>query len=597
MISSRSHGRSPVSDAPSELGGYRLVELLGRGGMGEVWRAERLGPGGIRRRAAVKRMLPHLRNDPVLRERFVTEARINARLEHPNIVQVLDFGDQPEPFLVLEYVEGISAAELLKQCARTGVRLPAVAAAFIAAEIASGLDYAHRKRDEQGRPLGIVHRDVSPHNVLISTDGAVKLTDFGVARAVDNRIRTQHGASIGKLVYMAPEQALGEPVDARSDVFALGVVLWEMLTLSPLLPRDAPAAALEMLQQCAFKPPSQVDPRLPAVLDDIVMPALARDPAARYQSAGAFAQAIRSFIHSVSPGFDSHELVRILGGLLPSVPFQTAAFPMPSPTPSLRNETPGQREAGNSQQGDVGAAPSLGQPNNIAPEPVQRKSPQEMVTPPPELPMNRGLPWGAFVIWGAVMLVGAMATGGLVLWKRVRNNGASHVVQSPVRVEVPSPPAGFSHPIGTVVPVTSVGAASAELPLHASTGPDAATIASVPVQSVSKRRSGSNRRALPADIADAGANHETAIDVLQREIASLRELVGACLGANTRSGCRVRVSVVYDGPRRAVDDVRTEASGLTVGPSEAQCVLATLRNAVHVSGIDGKVTVYHQYQY
>ncbi len=349
-------GPQPVppvaSDAPAELGGYRLVELLGKGGMGEVWRAERSSASGIRRRAAVKRILSNYRNDHEVRERFVAEARTNARLEHPNVVQVLDFGDRPEPFLVLEYVEGITAADILRELANQGVKLPAAAAAFIIAEAATGLDHAHHRTDDDGAPLGIVHRDVSPQNILISTDGAVKVSDFGVARAVDNSFRTREGVSVGKLAYMAPEQARGAAVDARADVFSLGVTFWELLTISPLLPRNDPAAALRALTRCEFKMPSAVDPRIPTSLDDLVRPALSLDPAARFQTAGAFAQALRTFVHSVAPGFDGAQLKKILDKLVPAmtarvprrqtpavlpaanVAIPAAAAPRPAPAPS-----------------------------------------------------------------------------------------------------------------------------------------------------------------------------------------------------------------------------------------------------------------------
>ncbi len=334
----------PPAATPIELGGYRLVELLGRGGMGEVWRAEREGPGGIRRRAAVKRILPSMQTNTTLLERFIAEARINARLESPNIVQVLDFGDKPEPYLVLEFVEGISAAELLRELAQNRKRLPVVAAAFIAAEVASGLDHAHRKRDDDGQPLNIVHRDVSPQNILISLDGAVKISDFGVARSADNQFRTQHGVQIGKIGYMPPEQMQGGAIDARSDVFSLGVALWELLTVQPMLPRDDARAALDVLFTRGIQTPSQVEPKVPASVDAVLMPALAIDPAQRYASAGAFAQALRSFVHSLAPGFDSNELIRILAKLMPHVrfhvptttlnPAQSTSAPGPGPGPS-----------------------------------------------------------------------------------------------------------------------------------------------------------------------------------------------------------------------------------------------------------------------
>ncbi len=313
------------------LGGYRLVELLGRGGMGEVWRAEREGPQGYRKRAAVKRILARFQSDPTLRARFVAEARITARLEHPNIVQVLDFGESPEPYLALEFIEGTTVARVLKACAETGQRIPPAAVLFMLAEAAKGLDYAHRKRDENGQALGIVHRDVSPQNLLISVDGAVKVSDFGIARAADNAVRTAAGMPVGKLSYMAPEQAQGLPVDHRADVFSLGVVLWETLLVRPLLPRNDPTTALQMLMTGAFEPPSRIDPRLSPVIDQIVMSALAVNPAQRIPSAGDLSAHLQTFVHAISPGFDSAELVRVLATLMPAVQWHsTGGAPRPA---------------------------------------------------------------------------------------------------------------------------------------------------------------------------------------------------------------------------------------------------------------------------
>lgn len=302
------------------LGGYTLIECIGRGGMGEVWRAEHTGAGGVRRRAAVKRILPQFQNDPVLRERFIAEARITSRLEHPNIVQVLHFDDRPEPYLVLEYIDGLSVAELLRRGVAGTGKLTLASALYIVAEAADALDYAHRRTDDAHRPLGIVHRDVSPPNILVSLDGAVKVNDFGVARAVDNIVRTQAGLAVGKLVYMAPEQALGSVVDARADVFALGIVLWELLTLRPLLPRNGSAASmLENLQRLRVTPPSTLVPSIPHAVDDLVREALEHDPAARTASAGRLGKALRMVLHSVAPGFDRRDLANSVRDAAPDL--------------------------------------------------------------------------------------------------------------------------------------------------------------------------------------------------------------------------------------------------------------------------------------
>ncbi len=342
--------QGPDGAPPATLGGYRLIELLGRGGMGEVWRAEREGPQGYRRRAAVKRILARFQSDPTLRARFVAEARINARLEHPNIVQVLEYGEAPEPFLALEFVEGTTVARVLKACAESGQRIPPAAVLFMLAEAAKGLDYAHRKRDESGAPLAIVHRDVSPQNLLVSVDGAVKVSDFGIARAADNSLRTAAGVQVGKLSYMAPEQAQGMAVDHRADVFSLGVVLWETLLVRPLLPRNDPNTALQMLMTGAFEPPSRVDPRLSPVIDQVVMSALAVNPAQRTPSAGDLAAQLQTFVHAISPGFDAAELVRVLATLMPAVawhhpggtprPTSLQWAPGGAPAPSFATEEP-----------------------------------------------------------------------------------------------------------------------------------------------------------------------------------------------------------------------------------------------------------------
>jgi serine/threonine protein kinase len=303
---------------PSMLGEYALIELIGRGGMGEVWRAERAANAGVRRRAAVKRILPQFQRDPVLRERFLAEARTTARLEHPNIVQVLDFGDVPEPYLVLEYVEGISVGDLLKHASLGHCALPVAAALFIVAEAADALDYAHRRTDDAQRPLGIVHRDVSPPNILLSFDGAVKVNDFGVARAADNIVRTQAGLSVGKIVYSSPEQARGEAVDRRADVFSLGIVLWELLTLRPLVPRNQPPAmVLEALRTCDFPPASRVQPGVAPEIDAIVRDALAATPANRTANAGRLSKALRVALSTIAPGFDQRELARIVRAASP----------------------------------------------------------------------------------------------------------------------------------------------------------------------------------------------------------------------------------------------------------------------------------------
>ena len=191
-----------IPGEPERLGNYVLLERLGAGGMAVVYRGERHGEAGFKKMVALKRILPQYRRDASLLERFAAEARTNARLDHPNLVQVLDFGIDPEPYLVLEFIDGVSLSQVMQRLLEKKEKLELAAALFIVSEAALGLDHAHRKRDEAGTPLGIVHRDVSPQNVLLSNEGAVKVSDFGLVKAADNVLKTASGVSIGKISYI-----------------------------------------------------------------------------------------------------------------------------------------------------------------------------------------------------------------------------------------------------------------------------------------------------------------------------------------------------------------------------------------------------------
>lgn len=326
---------------PLRLGEYSLLEKLGQGGMAQVYRGERVGEAGFKKKVAIKRMLPAYRRDPSLLERFAAEARTNARLDHPNLVHVLDFGIDPEPYLVMEFVEGVTLATLLQRLVDQRQQLEIAAACFIGAEAAQGLDHAHRKRDDDGNPLGIVHRDVSPQNVLLSNEGAVKVSDFGLVKAADNVVQTGSGVPIGKMSYMAPEQADHTPVDARADVFSLGIVVWEMLTMRTLMPPNDPARSSHMLQLCEFQPPSVFNPKVPPQLDQIVMRCLTKEPEQRTPSAQALSMQLREVLHEQAPGYGRDQLARLLTWAFPErgwtidEPHETAAQPSPAERMSM----------------------------------------------------------------------------------------------------------------------------------------------------------------------------------------------------------------------------------------------------------------------
>ncbi|MFN9808987.1 MAG: protein kinase domain-containing protein [Deltaproteobacteria bacterium] len=328
------------------FGAYTLHEKLGQGGMAVVYRGERVGEAGFRKRVAIKRILPQYRRDASLLERFAAEARTNARLDHPNLVQVLDFGIDPEPYLALELVEGVSLSQVMQRLLARGEKLDFSAMLFIAAEVANGLDHAHRKRGDDGTPLGIVHRDISPQNVLLSNEGAVKVSDFGLVKAADNVLKTASGITIGKLSYMAPEQADGRDIDARADLFALGVTMWEMLTLRSLIPPDDPARATQLLQSGGFESPSRYRAEVPEHLDRVVMQCLAIDREVRMPSAQQLGAALREMLHERAAGYDRHQLARLLAWLFPErgwampEPDRPAAQPSPEERASMVPVTP-----------------------------------------------------------------------------------------------------------------------------------------------------------------------------------------------------------------------------------------------------------------
>ena len=227
------------SDGTSDLGhvgDYVLLDRIGAGGMAEVFRARRSGPDGFQKIVVVKTILPAYATNESFVEMLVKEAKVSAALHHSNIVQVYDLGTEDgRPFIAMEFVDGLDLLQLLKECARKGVRLPVELVLYIIAEVAKGLDYAHHARNDEGQLLNIIHRDISPSNVLLSREGEVKITDFGVARfSVERGPVTRAGVLKGKMGYMSPEQVKGGLFDGRSDLFALGVVLFESLTLKRL---------------------------------------------------------------------------------------------------------------------------------------------------------------------------------------------------------------------------------------------------------------------------------------------------------------------------------------------------------------------------
>jgi hypothetical protein len=287
---------------PIPFGKYVLVERLAQGGMAEVFRALFSGAAGFEKQVALKRILPVFDGAQDFVTMFVDEARIASSLTHVNIVQVFDFGQEDGSYyLAMELIDGVDLGRLREATLRRGLRFPVAVAAFIVAEAARGLAYAHDKRGPDGAPLGIVHRDVSPQNVLVSYSGEVKIVDFGIAKAAGKLHKTDAGAVMGKIRYMSPEQIAGEPLDGRSDLFALGVISWELLAGAPLWPGDNPGALADQVRNLRIEPPSRRQRDVPAELDRVVMRALERGRDARPARAADFARELSSWLAQSAP--------------------------------------------------------------------------------------------------------------------------------------------------------------------------------------------------------------------------------------------------------------------------------------------------------
>ncbi|WP_437688864.1 protein kinase domain-containing protein [Sorangium sp. So ce176] len=287
---SERHAAGPMSAAsrrPTTLGRYRLLKKIGMGGMAEIWVASVAGISGVRKICVVKQILPHLADSPEFVRMFLDEARIAATLDHPNLVQMYDIEEvDGVPVIAMEYLHGEDLRTIKKALRTANRRMPVEHAITIAAGVAAGLHYAHEKVGFDGKPLDIVHRDVSPHNVFVTYDGAVKILDFGIAKAANRVNETRDGALKGKVPYMSPEQCTSEKLDRRSDIYSVGIVLYEMSTGSRLFRRGATEFELmRAIVEDPVMPPSQVSTDYPPELERIVLRCLERDREKRYATA------------------------------------------------------------------------------------------------------------------------------------------------------------------------------------------------------------------------------------------------------------------------------------------------------------------------
>jgi eukaryotic-like serine/threonine-protein kinase len=308
--------RVVIAPMPKAVGRYQILDRLAVGGMAELFKATLTGDHGFEKLVAIKKILPHLATDRSFVEMFIDEARLTAQLDHRHIVQVFELGtDADTPYIAMQYVDGLDVLALLRECARTQIRLPPDIAALIARDVLDALDYAHNALDSSGRALGIVHRDISPGNVLLSWRGDVKLTDFGIARAAERRHKTEAGTLKGKYGYMSPEQVSGSEVDPRSDLFSVGILLAEMVMARRLFTSTNDLDVLLMVRDARLDRLHKYASEFPVELRVLVVRALQRRPEDRWHSAAEFRDAVDEWLRRTTRA-TSRNLATLLGRVI-----------------------------------------------------------------------------------------------------------------------------------------------------------------------------------------------------------------------------------------------------------------------------------------
>ncbi|MEZ4391264.1 MAG: serine/threonine-protein kinase [Polyangiales bacterium] len=369
---------------PSEVrvGPYRVVAELARGGMAAVFLAVRAdNPSEV---VAIKQIHPHLAHDPEFVAMLMDEARIASQIRHPNVIEIRDYqlGEVgAQNFIAMEYAEGETLSLVIRDAIARGIRLDYALSASIGADVAGGLHAAHELRGPDGTLLEIVHRDVSPQNVILTYNGEIKLTDFGIAKAVGRLQRTQPGEIKGKLAYMAPEQAYGRPVDRRSDLYSLGVVLYELALGCRLFGGKTDAETIRNLMQHNVPLPRSVDPEFPVAYEEVLMALLTADPAQRFQSAGALERALRSLATSLDQGDITARRGEFLRSLEPDRYRQKRSI---LTAEAVRARTPTRPAARPAAVAAVAPSPSLAPPKPTAPSAPPKP------TAPPAPPASAG---------------------------------------------------------------------------------------------------------------------------------------------------------------------------------------------------------------
>jgi serine/threonine-protein kinase len=320
-----------------QLGNYELIRKIATGGMAELFLAKSAGPGGFEKTLVLKRILPQLAEEPSFVEMFLSEAKLASRLSHSNIVQIFDLGRSGSTYyLAMEYIDGPSLRALVKAAHAQGTPLPPELCAWIIAEACEGLSFAHDFTDPMTRqPWALVHRDVSLDNILVSRQGTVKVADFGIAKAAGQVHRTQTGVIKGKLSYMAPEQLRGKPLDRRVDVYALGIVFYELLTGQKPFNAKTEAELARAILAEPFVPALERRKDLPRAVQWILERALAKDREKRYPDCRAFQADLEAFIRATRNAVGASQLARFIERVMGSTPEVIAPTPTPAPRAGL----------------------------------------------------------------------------------------------------------------------------------------------------------------------------------------------------------------------------------------------------------------------
>jgi serine/threonine protein kinase len=388
---------------PTAFGKYFLLERINIGGMAEVFRAKAFGVEGFERLVAVKRILSNIAEDQEFIRMFIEEAKLSVQLNHANIAQIFDLGVvEGAYYIALEHVHGRDLRGIFDRCRQIGEAMPVAQACFVAMKVCEGLDYAHNKRDQAGHELSLVHRDVSPQNILVSFEGEVKLIDFGIAKAAGTGPKTQAGILKGKFGYMSPEQVRGLPVDRRSDVFSCGVVLYELLTGERLFVGESDFSTLEKVRNVEILPPSTYNRKIPDELERIVLKALAKDVDDRYQNAIDLHDELQAFVYTAGEFYSRKDLAGWMKQTFgKEIEEETAklesyrqirpqgAPAVPGPAPSVASTMAG--PPASQVSGD--AAPAAPRPPAASKSgPARRAAPPVAAAKPPPPPVSRSQP-------------------------------------------------------------------------------------------------------------------------------------------------------------------------------------------------------------